>query len=45
MMLTMTLGTFSIILTTYLWRDVSKALVLSLFVFFLVVGWILAMIF
>ena len=45
MMLTMTLGTFSIIPTTYLWRDVSKKLAISLFLFFVVVGWILAMIF
>ncbi len=45
MMLTMTLGTFSIIPTTYLWRDVSTALALSLFAFFFVVGWVVAMIF
>ncbi len=45
MMLTMTLGTFSIIPATYLWRDVSKILSVSLVGFFFVVGWILAMVF
>ena len=45
MLLTMTLGTFSIIPATYLWRDVSKTLAASLVAFFFVVGWILAMVF
>ncbi len=45
MLLTMTLGTFSIIPTTYLWRDVSKKLAASLFFFFFVVGWVLALVF
>lgn len=45
MMLTMTLGTFSIIPATYLWRDVSKKLAASLVAFFFVTGWILGMVF
>lgn len=45
MMFTMTLGTFSIIPTTYLWRDVSKKLAVLLFAFFLIIGWIVAMVF
>ena len=45
MMFAMTLGTFSIIPTIYLWRDVSKPLAVSLFLFFLSVGWVLGLIF
>ena len=45
MMFAMTLGTYSIIPTLYLWRDVSKPLAVSLFMFFLSVGWVLGMIF
>ncbi len=45
MMLTMTLGTFSIIPAVYLWRDVSKKLAASLVGFFFVTGWILGMVF
>ncbi|MDQ3200417.1 MAG: permease [Verrucomicrobiota bacterium] len=45
MMLTSTLGTFSIIPAIYLWRDVSKTLAISLLGFFFIVGWILAMTF
>ncbi|MSQ93018.1 MAG: hypothetical protein EXR98_00510 [Gemmataceae bacterium] len=41
----MTLGTYSIIPTIYLWREVSMPLAVSLFVFFLVVGWVLGMVF
>jgi uncharacterized membrane protein YraQ (UPF0718 family) len=45
MLFAMTLGTYSIIPTIYLWREVSKALAVSLFVFFLVTGWMLGMVF
>jgi uncharacterized membrane protein YraQ (UPF0718 family) len=45
MMFAMTLGTYSIIPTIYLWREVSKSLAVSLFVFFLVLGWILGLVF
>lgn len=45
MMFAMTLGTYSIIPSIYLWREVSKPLAVSLFVFFLVLGWVLGMVF
>lgn len=45
MMFAMTLGTYSIIPTIYLWREVSKPLAVLLFVFFLVLGWISALVF
>lgn len=45
MMFAMTLGTYSIIPTIYLWREVSKPLAVSLFVFFLLVGWALGFVF
>jgi uncharacterized membrane protein YraQ (UPF0718 family) len=45
MLFAMTLGTYSIIPSIYLWREVSKPLAASLFVFFLVLGWALALIF
>jgi uncharacterized membrane protein YraQ (UPF0718 family) len=43
MMFAMTLGTYSIIPTIYLWREVSKPLAALLFVFFLLLGWILGL--
>ena len=45
MMFAITLGTYSIIPSIYLWREVSKRLAVSLFVFFLVLGWVLGMVF
>lgn len=45
MMFAMTLGTFSIIPTIYLWREVSKPLAVSLFGLFFVTGWILGLVF
>ena len=45
MLFAMTLGTYSIIPSIYLWREVSKRLAVVLFVFFVVVGWIVGMIF
>jgi uncharacterized membrane protein YraQ (UPF0718 family) len=41
----MTLGTYSIIPSIYLWREVSRRLAVSLFVFFLVLGWVLGLVF
>ncbi len=38
MMFLMTLGTYSIIPTIYLWREISRTLAISLFLFFLIVG-------
>jgi uncharacterized membrane protein YraQ (UPF0718 family) len=40
MVFAMTLGTFSIIPSIYLWREVSKRLAVFLFVFFVCVGWV-----
>jgi uncharacterized membrane protein YraQ (UPF0718 family) len=45
MMFAMTLGTYSIIPSIYLWREVSKPLAVALFVFFLAVGWVLGLTF
>ncbi len=45
MLFAMTLGTYSIIPSIYLWREVSKRLSVLLFVFFLALGWIVGMIF
>jgi uncharacterized membrane protein YraQ (UPF0718 family) len=45
MLFAMTLGTFSIIPSIYLWREVSKRLAVVLFVFFVAVGWVMGMIF
>ena len=45
MMFAMTLGTYSIIPTIYLWRDVSKPLAVLLFLFFWSVGWVLGLLF
>jgi uncharacterized membrane protein YraQ (UPF0718 family) len=40
-----TLGPYSITPMVYLWREVSKALAVSLFGFFVVIGWVLGMLF
>jgi uncharacterized membrane protein YraQ (UPF0718 family) len=45
MMFAMTLGVYSIIPSIYLWREVSKRLAVSLFVFFMVLGWLLGLVF
>lgn len=45
MLFAMTLGTYSIIPSIYLWRDVSKRLAVILFVFFVVLGWVLGLLF
>ncbi|QEH38417.1 putative permease [Aquisphaera giovannonii] len=45
MLFAMTLGTYSIVPSIYLWRDVSKPLAVLLFGFFVVTGWLLAMAF
>jgi uncharacterized membrane protein YraQ (UPF0718 family) len=45
MLFAMTLGTFSIIPTIYLWREVSKRLAVVLFVFFMAVGFLTALVF
>lgn len=45
MLLLMTLGTYSIIPMIYLWREVSRTLALSLFAFFVAIGWVLGMLF
>jgi hypothetical protein len=45
MLFAMTLGTYSIIPSIYLWREVSKRLAVILFVFFLAVGWIMGLLF
>jgi len=45
MLFAMTLGTYSIIPSIYLWREVSKKLAVILFLFFLITGWILGMLF
>ena len=45
MLFAMTLGTYSIIPSIYLWREVSKRLAVSLFIFFMVVGCLMALVF
>ena len=45
MMFAMTLGTYSIIPSIYLWREVSRPLAVSLFVFFWALGLALALLF
>src|SRR6516162_8315086 len=45
MLFAMTLGTYSIIPSIYLWREVSKRLAVLLFVFFVALGRILGMVF
>jgi len=39
------LGTYNIIPSIYLWREVSRPLSVSLFVLFLMVGWLLGFVF
>ncbi|HEY4761669.1 MAG TPA: permease [Thermoguttaceae bacterium] len=45
MLFAMTLGTYSIIPSIYLWREVSKPLAVILFVFFMIVGWTMGLLF
>jgi hypothetical protein len=45
MLFAMTLGTYSIIPSIYLWREVSKSLAVILFVFFLCLGWVVGLLF
>lgn len=45
MLFAMTLGTYSIIPSIYLWREASKRLAVLLFVFFLAVGWVMGLVF
>jgi len=45
MLFAMTLGTYSIIPSIYLWREVSKLLAVALFVFFVAVGWVAGLLF
>jgi uncharacterized membrane protein YraQ (UPF0718 family) len=45
MLFAMNLGTYSIIPSIYLWREVSRKLAVSLFVFFIVIGWIVSLVF
>jgi uncharacterized membrane protein YraQ (UPF0718 family) len=45
MMFAMTLGTYSVIPSIYLWREVSKSLSISLFGFFFVLGWVFGLLF
>jgi uncharacterized membrane protein YraQ (UPF0718 family) len=45
MLFAMTLGTFSIIPSIYLWREVSKRLAVFLLLFFLLLGWVLGLVF
>jgi uncharacterized membrane protein YraQ (UPF0718 family) len=40
-----TLGSYSIFPTLYLWREVSRPLAISLFGFFVAVGWVVGMLF
>lgn len=45
MLFAMTLGTFSIVPATYLWRDVSKTLSVALFSIFVAIGIVLGLVF
>jgi uncharacterized membrane protein YraQ (UPF0718 family) len=45
MLFAMTLGTYSIIPSIYLWREVSKPLAVLLFVFFTTLGWVTGLLF
>jgi uncharacterized membrane protein YraQ (UPF0718 family) len=45
MLFAMTLGTYSIIPSIYLWREVSKSLAVTLFTFFLALGWVMGIVF
>lgn len=40
-----TLGPYSIIPLVYLWREVSRTLAISLFAFFVLIGWVVGMLF
>ena len=45
MLFAMTLGIYSIVPSVYLWREVSKPLAVTLFAFFVLVGWICGLVF
>jgi uncharacterized membrane protein YraQ (UPF0718 family) len=45
MLFAMNLGTYSIIPSIYLWREISRKLAVSLFGFFIVIGWIVSLVF
>ena len=45
MLFLMTLGSYSIVPLIYLWRDISRMLSVSLFVFFVLLGWVLGLLF
>jgi uncharacterized membrane protein YraQ (UPF0718 family) len=45
MLFATTLGTYSIIPSIYLWREVSRRLAVALFIFFVAVGWLVGLIF
>ena len=45
MIFAMTLGSWSLIPSIYLWRDVSRRLSMILFGFFVALGWILGLLF
>jgi uncharacterized membrane protein YraQ (UPF0718 family) len=45
MLFATTLGTYSIIPSVYLWREVSRTLSVSLFAFFVGAGWLIALLF
>lgn len=45
MLFAMTLGTYSIIPTIYLWREVSRRLAVLLFGFFVLLGWTVGLVF
>lgn len=45
MLFAMTLGTYSIVPSIYLWRDVSKRLAVILLVSFVALGWVLGLLF
>jgi uncharacterized membrane protein YraQ (UPF0718 family) len=45
MLFAMNLGTYSIIPSIYLWREVSRKLAVSLFGFFIVIGWLVSLVF
>ena len=45
MLFAMTLGTFSVVPSIYLWREISKPLSVILFAFFVVTGFLLGLVF
>jgi uncharacterized membrane protein YraQ (UPF0718 family) len=45
MLFAMNLGTYSIIPSIYLWREISRKLAVSLFGFFIVIGWLMSLVF